>query len=66
MTNTPDFLAPARLGRLALPHHLVMAPLTRNRAEADGTPTDLMATLPQLSTSLEPGGPPSPSVPRPA
>jgi N-ethylmaleimide reductase len=44
MTKTPDFLAPARLGRLALPHHLVMAPLTRNRAEADGTPTDLMVT----------------------
>ncbi|MDN3023034.1 alkene reductase [Streptomyces sp. S.PB5] len=44
MTNSTDFLAPARLGRLALPHHLVMAPLTRNRAEADGTPTDLMVT----------------------
>src|SRR5690606_24046633 len=27
-----------------LPHRLVMAPLTRNRAAADGTPTDLMAT----------------------
>ncbi|MEU0334265.1 alkene reductase [Streptomyces sp. NPDC006193] len=44
MTRTTDFLAPARLGRLALPHHLVMAPLTRNRAEADGTPSDLMVT----------------------
>ncbi|MEU1402019.1 alkene reductase [Streptomyces sp. NPDC005728] len=44
MTRTPDFLTPARLGRLALPNHLVMAPLTRNRAEADGTPTPLMAT----------------------
>lgn len=44
MTKTPDFLAPARLGRLELPHRLVMAPLTRNRAEADGTPTDLMVT----------------------
>ncbi|MFF4784647.1 alkene reductase [Streptomyces griseorubiginosus] len=42
MTPTTDFLAPARLGRLALPHHLVMAPLTRNRADPDGTPTDLM------------------------
>ncbi|MFG2356548.1 alkene reductase [Streptomyces sp. NPDC048521] len=42
MTQTTDFLAPARLGRLALPNHLVMAPLTRNRAEADGTPTPLM------------------------
>ncbi|MFI1362729.1 alkene reductase [Streptomyces griseochromogenes] len=44
MTQTTDFLAPARLGRLALPNHLVMAPLTRNRAEADGTPTPLMST----------------------
>ncbi|KOV63211.1 alkene reductase [Streptomyces sp. MMG1121] len=44
MTQTTDFLAPARLGRLALPNHLVMAPLTRNRAEADGTPGGLMAT----------------------
>ncbi|MGW1956358.1 alkene reductase [Streptomyces sp. NPDC001920] len=44
MRQTTDFLAPARLGRLELPHHLVMAPLTRNRAEADGTPTDLMVT----------------------
>ena len=43
MTQTTDFLAPARLGRLALPNHLIMAPLTRNRAEADGTPTPLMA-----------------------
>src|SRR5690242_12962245 len=44
MTKATDFLVPARLGQLALPHHLVMAPLTRNRAEADGTPTALMAT----------------------
>ncbi|WP_037888307.1 alkene reductase [Streptomyces viridochromogenes] len=44
MRQTTDFLTPARLGRLDLPHHLVMAPLTRNRAEADGTPTDLMVT----------------------
>ncbi|MCT9108498.1 alkene reductase [Streptomyces mirabilis] len=44
MTRTTDFLAPARLGRLGLPHHLVMAPLTRNRAEADGTPGPLMVT----------------------
>ncbi len=42
-TAMTDFLAPARLGRLALPHPLVMAPLTRNRAEPDGTPTPLMA-----------------------
>ncbi|POX37572.1 alkene reductase [Streptomyces sp. Ru73] len=35
---------PARLGPLALPNRLVMAPLTRNRATADGVPTPLMAT----------------------
>ncbi|GAA4804583.1 alkene reductase [Streptomyces ziwulingensis] len=37
-------LAPASLGPLALPNRLLMAPLTRNRAEPDGTPTPLMAT----------------------
>ncbi|WP_459548999.1 alkene reductase [Nocardia sp. X0981] len=43
-TTTGDLFAPARIGRLDLPHRLVMAPLTRNRAEADGTPSELMAT----------------------
>jgi N-ethylmaleimide reductase len=43
MTNTTKLLAPATLGPLALPNRLLMAPLTRNRAEADGTPTPLMA-----------------------
>ncbi|MGW6705233.1 alkene reductase [Streptomyces sp. NPDC054956] len=33
----------ARLGGLELPNHLVMAPLTRNRADADGVPGQLMA-----------------------
>ncbi|MET8166152.1 alkene reductase [Streptomyces sp. NPDC005329] len=40
MTPTKD--TPFRLGGLTLPHRLVMAPLTRNRAAADGTPGDLM------------------------
>lgn len=53
MTNTaanPRHFAPrglfdpARLGALELPNRLVMAPMTRNRAAADGTPTPLMAT----------------------
>ncbi|MDT0609915.1 alkene reductase [Streptomyces lancefieldiae] len=44
MTNTTALLASAPLGPLTLPNRLVMAPLTRNRAEADGTPTPLMAT----------------------
>uniref|UniRef100_A0AAU2JM38 Alkene reductase n=1 Tax=Streptomyces sp. NBC_00049 TaxID=2903617 RepID=A0AAU2JM38_9ACTN len=34
---------PTRLGDLELPSRLVMAPLTRNRAGADGVPGDLMA-----------------------
>lgn len=33
----------AQIGGLVLPNRLVMAPLTRTRAEADGSPTDLMA-----------------------
>ncbi|MFV0135618.1 alkene reductase [Streptomyces sp. HMX87] len=44
MTQTPALFTPARLGPLTLPNRLLMAPLTRNRAAADGTPTPLMAT----------------------
>ncbi|MER7394603.1 alkene reductase [Streptomyces sp. NPDC000151] len=47
MTHTTlgsRLFAPARLGTLHLPNRLVMAPLTRNRATADGVPTPLMAT----------------------
>lgn len=47
MTNTPvtsRLLEPATLGRLNLPNRLVMAPLTRNRAGADGVPGTLMST----------------------
>lgn len=34
---------PARLGRFTLSNHLVMAPMTRSRAEFDGTPGELAA-----------------------
>ncbi|MEU9798543.1 alkene reductase [Streptomyces sp. NPDC051000] len=47
MTITPResrLFEPAPLGDLRLPNRLVMAPMTRNRAEADGTPGPLMAT----------------------
>ncbi|MEU5432092.1 alkene reductase [Streptomyces sp. NPDC020719] len=47
MTNTtpnPELLTPTDLGPLRLPNRLVMAPLTRNRADADGVPGSLMAT----------------------
>ncbi|WP_309095565.1 alkene reductase [Streptomyces sp.] len=42
--QTTALFAPFRLPALDLPNRLVMAPLTRNRATADGTPTPLMAT----------------------
>ncbi|MFD8210112.1 alkene reductase [Streptomyces sp. NPDC059695] len=35
---------PVRLAGLDLPNRLVMAPMTRNRADDDGVPTPLMAT----------------------
>lgn len=47
MTNAPAssrLFEPASLGTLDLPNRLVMAPMTRNRATADGVPRDLMAT----------------------
>ncbi len=34
---------PTRFGKIALQNRVVMAPMTRNRAEVDGTPTDIMA-----------------------
>ncbi|WP_329123908.1 alkene reductase [Streptomyces sp. NBC_01353] len=47
MTNThvtSRLFEPARLGDLRLPNRLVMAPMTRNRAAADGVPESIMAT----------------------
>ncbi|MFJ8388886.1 alkene reductase [Streptomyces sp. NPDC094438] len=47
MTNTPAesrLFEPATLGALRLPNRLVMAPMTRNRATADGVPQPIMAT----------------------
>ncbi|MEV5552944.1 alkene reductase [Nonomuraea wenchangensis] len=43
-TLTSRLFEPARLGALHLPNRLVMAPLTRNRASADGVPQPIMAT----------------------
>jgi len=44
MTDDFDVLRqPLTLGALDLPHRLVMAPLTRNRADEDGTSNALMA-----------------------
>ncbi|NUP81983.1 MAG: alkene reductase [Nonomuraea sp.] len=43
MSGTSRLFASTALGPLSLPNRLVMAPMTRNRAAADGTPTALMA-----------------------
>ncbi|WP_328473170.1 oxidoreductase [Streptomyces sp. NBC_00448] len=42
--TTPHLFAPTSLGGLRLANRLVMAPMTRNRATAEGVPTALMAT----------------------
>ncbi|MER7177538.1 alkene reductase [Streptomyces mesophilus] len=44
VTNSAQnsLFTPARIGTLDLPNRLVMAPLTRNRAHADGVPSELM------------------------
>jgi len=38
-----DLFRPARLGPYSLANRIVMAPLTRSRADADGVPRPLMA-----------------------
>jgi N-ethylmaleimide reductase len=42
-TTIKQSFTPVRVGRYALPNRLVMAPMTRSRAEFDGTPGDLAA-----------------------
>ncbi|MGW6402429.1 alkene reductase [Streptomyces sp. NPDC055134] len=42
--TTSRLFETARLGTLTLPNRLVMAPMTRNRASADGVPQPVMAT----------------------
>lgn len=39
MTNTSPLFNPIRMGDLDLPNRVLMAPLTRNRAQSDGTPS---------------------------
>ncbi|KRE35446.1 1,2-oxophytodienoate reductase [Janibacter sp. Soil728] len=43
MSLSPTLWEPFTLGSLSLPHRLALAPMTRNRADADGTPTALAA-----------------------
>ncbi len=42
-SNDPLF-EPAKMGSIALANRVLMAPLTRNRAEHDGVPGDLATT----------------------
>ena len=39
-----QLFTPVRIGRLTLPNRLVMAPMTRSRADDAGVPSDLAAT----------------------
>lgn len=41
---TDILFQPLKLGEIELPNRVLMAPLTRNRSHADGTPTDMAAT----------------------
>lgn len=44
LTADNPLLQPLRTGALQLPNRVLMAPLTRNRADRDGTPNELQAT----------------------
>ncbi|EKE43229.1 GTN reductase [Oceaniovalibus guishaninsula JLT2003] len=44
MTDTSILFDPLKAGDLTLPNRVLMAPLTRNRAHADGTPKEIAAT----------------------
>ncbi|SFA82519.1 N-ethylmaleimide reductase [Collimonas sp. OK607] len=43
MSALKSLFVPARFGELKLANRIVMAPMTRNRALPDGTPSDIMA-----------------------
>ncbi|MBY0504458.1 MAG: alkene reductase [Bryobacteraceae bacterium] len=43
MFQSTQLFSPLRLGELNLKNRILMAPMTRNRAHADGTPSGLMA-----------------------
>jgi N-ethylmaleimide reductase len=44
MNASINLFSPVQVGRLTLQNRIVMAPMTRSRADAEGVPTDLMAT----------------------
>ncbi|MFZ2511976.1 MAG: alkene reductase [Gordonia sp. (in: high G+C Gram-positive bacteria)] len=43
MSTSPALWEPFTLGAMSLPHRLALAPMTRNRADSDGTPSALAA-----------------------
>lgn len=44
MTDVSTLFEPLRIGDLELPNRVLMAPLTRNRSQADGTPKEMAQT----------------------
>jgi N-ethylmaleimide reductase len=44
MTNTMNLFTPTQMGILNLPNRVLMAPLTRNRAQSDGVPKSMAQT----------------------
>ncbi|GAA0680360.1 alkene reductase [Marinobacterium maritimum] len=42
LVGAEPLFSPVRIGAIELANRIVMAPMTRNRADADGTPNDLM------------------------
>ena len=44
MTDHAKLFDPAQMGDVTLPNRVLMAPLTRNRAQSDGTPKDMAQT----------------------
>jgi len=43
-SSAPDLFSPLDVGRMRLPNRIVMAPMTRQRADANALPTPMMLT----------------------
>jgi len=44
MSHYPKLLSPLKIGAVEAPNRVLMAPLTRNRSQSDGTPWEVAAT----------------------
>lgn len=51
MSDAKSLFDPIQIGRFTAPNRIFMAPMTRGRAEDDGTPTDVMPTYYQQRAS---------------